>query len=77
MLLRVKFHVFVRAGEDGLATYAGQRTVHGGPESIVDLVKERAEKIVEKKHSIELNPDVSDTLIYKVQLPKNRSGACR
>ena len=73
MLLRVvKFHVFVRAGEDGLATHAGDGVASGGPESIMDLVKEGAEQMARDKYDIELNPGDFATRIYKVRLLNNR-----
>ena len=74
--IEVKFHVFVSAA-DAPATYAGQQAVRGGPRSIMNLVKERAEQMAGKKHGIDLNPDISGTWVYKVQLPNNRCGACR
>ena len=75
--VEVKFHIFVRAGEDELATYAGMEAARGGPGSIMNVVKEMAEQIAGRRHGIDLNPDFFITRIYKVQLPKNRSGACR
>ena len=74
--IEVKFHVFMSA-RDGPATYVEQGVARGGPKSIMELVRKRAEKMAGDKYGIELNPDDSDTLIYKVQHPKNRCGACR
>ena len=74
--VEVKFHVFVRAGEDEPATYASMEAALGGPGSIMNVVKERAEKIAGRRHGIDLNPDISDTRVYKVQLPNDRCGAC-
>ena len=69
--IEVKFHIFMNVGKDEPATYVERGTAHGGPESIIDLVKERAEQMAGDKYGIELSPDDFFTRIYKVQLLNN------
>ena len=70
--IEVRFHVFVRAGKDGVATYVKQGIARAGPGEIMGLAKERAERMAGMVRGMKIDPDVSVTSVYKVQFPKNR-----
>ena len=70
--IEVRFHVFVRAGEDGVATYVEQGIARGGPGEVMGLAKERAERMAGMVRGMRINPDVSVTRVYEVQFPNNR-----